>query len=146
MNPVLRIVVVYVLILVSMRILGKRDFGELSPFDLVTLLLIPEIVSSFLNQQDTSLTNAVVGVTTLLMMVFATSIISQLNKRAENLITGVPTVLVQRGRFLEKNMNKERVTPEEIFAEMHNNGIESLEQVKWAILESDGKIAIIAQD
>lgn len=146
METVIRVVVIYVAIMAGLRILGKREFGQLSPLELVTLLLIPEIVSPVLNRENASITNGLVGVTTIFALVFITSLLMHLSKRFETAVAGEPTVLVAHGKLNHERMNKERVTPDEIFAEMHMSGIDKIERVRWAILESDGKISIIAED
>lgn len=146
MEIVVRVLVIYVFILVGLRLLGKREFGQLSPVELVTLLIIPEIVSQALTNEDRSVTGALIGTSTLLLLVFLTSTLVHLSKRADEVIGGIPTVLVQDGRCIESAMNKERVSPDELFSELHKAGLERLEQVRWAILQPDGKIAIIPQE
>ena len=103
-------------------------------------------VSQALTRDDYSLTNAIIAVTTLLVLVYATSLLSQRSKRAELILTGVPTVLIKQGEFISANLAKERVTPDEVFSEMHKAGMYDLRQIKWAILEGDGKIAFIPED
>lgn len=146
METVLRIFLIYLFLLIALRFIGKREFGQLSPMELVTLLIIPEIVSQALTRDDFSLTNSVIGVTTLLVLVYATSLLSQKSERMDELISGQPTVLINRGEFIPANLARERVTPDEVFSEMHKAGMYELEQVKWAILEADGKIAFIPED
>ena len=146
METVVRVLVVYLLLLFGLRLVGKREFGELSAFDLVTLLLIPELVSQALTRNDYSLTNAIVGVTTLLALVFLTSLLAHRFRRVERLIEGVPTVLVARGRLIIEACDRERISAAELFSEMHKNGVETLELVRWAILEPDGRIAIVPED
>lgn len=145
METVIRITVIYVVVMASLRLMGKREFSQLSPFELVTLLLIPEIASQSLIREDFSLTNAVVGLFTLFLLVFATSLITHMSPRAAKLISSSPSVLVSHGRFHVENLNGERVTPEEVFAEMHRSGIARIEDVEWAVLESDGKISIVSR-
>jgi len=146
MDTVLRITVVYLFIFVGLRVLGKREFGQLSPLELVSLLMVPEIVSQALVGQDHSLTSALTGAATLLVLVFVTSLLVQRFARAERLIAGTPTVLACRGRFVEAAMNRMRVTPDEVFGEMHKAGYERLDQLKWVILESDGSIAVVPRE
>ena len=143
MDTVFRIAAIYLFILVGLRILGKREFGQMSPLELVTLLMIPEIVSQALTGEDYSLTNAFVGVATLLVLVFATSLVMHRFKKVESAISSEPSVLVHRGRMFERVMNVERVSADEIFAEMHKSGLQTLDEVEWAILEADGNIAIV---
>lgn len=143
METVLRVAVVYALVLAGLRILGKREFAQLSPSELVSLLMIPEIVSQALTREDYSLTNAVIGVCTLLFLVFLTSLLTHRFKRVEDVVFGEPTVLVHQGRLLEDAMNETRVSPEEVFSEIRKAGLEKLSEVRWAILEPDGKISIV---
>ena len=143
METVLRVAAIYLFVLVALRVLGKREFGQLSPLELVSLLMIPEIVSQALTGDDYSLTNAFVGVATLFVLVFATSLLMHRFKKAEVAVAGEPTVLVHRGELFERALNVTRVTPDEVFSEMHKSGLQSLDEVEWAILETDGSIAIV---
>lgn len=145
METVVRVVLIYVFILVGLRLLGKREFSQLSALDLVTLLLVPEIVSQAITRDDFSLTNAFVAVATLFCLVFFTSVFAHRFRRVERFINGVPTLLVAHGKILFKNCDRERISAEEIFSEMHKNGLESLEAVRWAILEVDGRISIVPE-
>lgn len=146
METVLRVAAIYLFILIALRVLGKREFGQLSPVELVTLLMIPEILSQALTGDDYSVTNAFVGVATLLVLVFATSLLMHRFKKVEVAVTGEPTVLVHEGNLIERALNITRVTPDEVFSEMHKNGLLTLDQVKWAILLTDGSIAIVPTD
>lgn len=146
METVLRVAVIYVFVLVGLRVLGKREFGQLSPLELITLLMIPEIVSQAAIGEDYSLTNALVGVATLLVLVFVTSLLVHRFDWAETAVAGSPTVLVHRGRLIERALNEMRVTPAEVYSEMHRCGLLTLQQVEWAILEADGTIAVVPTD
>lgn len=146
METVLRIACIYLFILVGLRVLGKREFGQLSPLELVTLLLIPEIASQALVREDFSLTNALIGLSTVFSLVFITSVLHQRFEKLERTVTGVPTILVQHGEFVEDAMNQERVSPGEIMAELRKSGLYKLSQVKWAVLETDGKISIVPEE
>lgn len=138
-----RVTFVYVFLMVAFRLSGKREVGQMSPFELVTLLLIPEIFSSAVNRSDDSIGLATTGVATLFLLVFLTGVLTFRSQKAEDLIEGKPTVLVRNGAYVADNMRRERVTPEEIATEMRLAGVERLEDVAWAILETEGKIAII---
>jgi uncharacterized membrane protein YcaP (DUF421 family) len=146
METVIRVVVIYIFLLVALRIMGKREFGQLSPLELVSLLMIPELVSNALQSEDFSIVDALVAVSTLLALVMLTSILMHQSKKAEKIISAEPTVLVHHSQYAVDNMNRERVTVDEIFSEMHKSGLERLEQVKWAILEADGTITIVPKD
>jgi len=143
METVVRIVIIYAVVIAGLRVLGKREFGQLSPAELVTLLIVPEIVSPALVRDDPSLTNAIVGTTTLFSLVFLVSLLMHHVRPLEKVISSSPTLLVRDGQFLAENMNKERISPEEIFTEMRKVGLYELAQVRWVVLESDGKMAVI---
>ena len=143
METVLRIFIVYIFVMLGLKMLGKREFGELAPFDLVVLLLIPDILSQSMVRNDFSITNSLVGVSTLLCLVFFTSIISYRFKPVSKAITGVPKVLVRHGSIVQHNLDRERVPPDEILDAMHQVGLYRLDQVMWAILETNGKVSII---
>lgn len=146
METVLRIAFLYALVLAGLRVIGKREFAQLSPSELVSLLMIPEIASQALTREDYSMTNAVIGLCTLLFLVFLTSVLTHRYKHLEDVVFGEPTVLVHRGRLLADAMNETRVSPEEVFAEMRKSGIDKLSDVRWAILEPDGKISVVPME
>lgn len=143
MEMVLRVFVIYLFVFVGLRVLGKREFGQLSPIELVTLLMIPEIVSQALSAGDSSVTNAFIGVATLLVAVFLTSVLQHRFKKFEQVVAGEPAVIVHRGKLRERAMNLNRITPDEIFTEMHKCGLTTLDEVEWAILEGDGMISVV---
>lgn len=143
METILRVAAIYFFIMLSLRLLGKREFSELSPFELVTLLLIPEIASQAMLREDFSLTNAIIGLSTLFLLVFLTSVVTHVSERAEKIIGGEPSVLVYDGAFVEEAMNRERITPAEVYGEMHRSGLARIEEVRWGILETDGRITFI---
>lgn len=143
METVIRIAVIYVFVFVGLRLMGKREFSQMAPMELVTLLLIPEIVSQSLVGEDFSLTNAIIGVSTLFVLVYLTSSLTHMSKGFEDLVESPPTVLAHHGRFVEANLDRERITADEVYGEMRKYGLERIEQVRWAVLESDGKISFV---
>jgi uncharacterized membrane protein YcaP (DUF421 family) len=143
METVLRVIFVYVFVWACFRLIGKRELTQISPFELVTLLFIPQLFSRALTRQDYSMTNAVIGATTLFSLVFFTSVLSYRSKRFARVVEAHPRILVQHGSLVEDSLDRERIAPTDIFSAMHKVGLERLDQVEWAILESDGKIALI---
>jgi uncharacterized membrane protein YcaP (DUF421 family) len=143
METVFRVVFVYALVWACFRVMGKRELTHMSPFELVTLLFIPQLFSRALTRQDYSMTNAVIGATTLFSLVYLTSAASYRLRWFSRLVEARPTVLVCRGDLIAAHLDRERIAPEDIFSSMHKVGLERLEQVEWAILEGDGKIALI---
>jgi uncharacterized membrane protein YcaP (DUF421 family) len=142
-ETVLRVVFVYVFVWACFRTLGKRELSQMAPFELVMLLLIPQFFSRALTRQDYSMTNSVVAATTLFSIVFLTSVASFRFAGFRHFMESKPTVLVSHGEILPPSLRRERIAPDELFSAMHKAGIERIEDVAWAILESDGKIAII---
>ena len=143
METVLRVFIIYIFVLLGLRMLGKREFGEMAPFDLVVLLLIPDILSQSLVRDDFSMTNSMVGVATLLSLVFLTSLLSYRSKTVATMISGSPAILVRHGELVPHSLNREHVRPDEILDAMHQVGLYRMDQVQWAILETDGRISII---
>ncbi|HZW99064.1 MAG TPA: YetF domain-containing protein [Trueperaceae bacterium] len=146
MESVIRVVIVYLFVLFALRLLGKREFGQFSALELVMLMLIPDIVAPGIVREDFSLTTALVAVSTVMLLVVVTSMLAHVSKRAERAVTPMPTVLLFDGNLYSSAMNKERISAEEILQVAHQTGIETLDQVKWAILQSDGRIAIIPKN
>ncbi|HEX9482965.1 MAG TPA: YetF domain-containing protein [Gemmatimonadaceae bacterium] len=143
MQTVIRVAAAYVLLLIAFRLLGKRELRKMSPFELVTLLFIPQLFSRALTRQDYSFTNALIGAATLLSLVWLTSAITYWSGRMARLVEGEPSVLIAHGALVRDAMDRERVSARELFAELHRAGLERIEQVRWAILETSGSITII---
>lgn len=143
METVLRVAFVYVFIIIILRVLGKRELSQMSPMELVMLLLIPELVAQGLVGEDFSMTNAVIAVSTLAVLVFTTSTLVHRFKRVGELVEGRPSLVVDHGRPINEAMDRERLPIDELITEIRKAGIERLEDVKWGILETDGRIAII---
>lgn len=143
METVLRVVIIYVVIVLGLRVMGKREFAQLSPAELVLLLLIPEIVSQSLIREDFSLTNGLIALFTLFSLVFLTSLASYHSRNFSFLIEGTPSVLIDHGRLVTGSMNRQRIDAGELFSEMHKSGLQHLSEVEWAILETDGHISFV---
>lgn len=143
METILRVLFVYVFLLFALRVMGKREFSEFTPMELVTLLLIPEMLQQALIGNDPSLTNSIVAACTLLLLVFVNSVLTYRMPGLERAVESSPSVLAHEGRMIERNLRRERVTPDELLAAIQMQGYEELGQVKWAILQSNGQIAVV---
>ncbi len=146
METVIRVIFVYIFVWACFRVLGKRELSQMAPFELVMLLFVPQFFSRALTRQDYSMTNAVAASTTLFSLVLLTSVLSFRFGAFRRFMEARPTVLVKGGQILGRSLGHERIAPDDIFSAMHKAGVERLEQVQWAILEADGKIAIIRSD
>ena len=145
MDLVVRAMVVYVVLLVLMRISGNRQFSELTAFDAVLLIIISEATQqALIGDDDFSLTAAFIVIVTLLGADIVLSLIKQWSDKAETVIEGVPVLLVDDGKLIQQNLDQERVDEEDILAAARQSqGLESLDQVKYAVLERDGVISIV---
>ena len=142
METVIRVLFVYVFLLFALRVMGKREFSDFSAMELVVLLLIPELLQQALIGNDPSLTNSLVAACTLLGLVFLNSVITYHNRRLERAVESSPSVLAYEGKMIERNLRQERITPDELMASIQLQGYDQLEQVKWVILQANGKIAV----
>ena len=144
MDSVLRGVVMYVGLLILFRIAGKRTLSEVTTFDFVLLLIVAEATQQALLGEDFSLTNALLLVLTLLGLDIAISLVKQRVPSTAKLIEGVPLVIVEEGRLLKDRMDKARVDEGDVMnAARQLQGLERLEQIKYAVLERNGGITII---
>jgi uncharacterized membrane protein YcaP (DUF421 family) len=144
MESVLRAAVIYAALLIVFRIAGRRTLSEMTSFDFVLLLIIGEATQQALLGEDFSLTNALLVIITLLALDVAMSLWKQHSETANRIIEGVPTILVDHGRPLTALMDKARVREEEILeAARRLQGIERMDQIKYAVLEVSGGISII---
>jgi uncharacterized membrane protein YcaP (DUF421 family) len=142
-TTVARVAAAYVFVWGCFRLVGKRELKTMSPFELVTLLFVAQLFSRTLTHEDYTFTNAVVGVTTLFALLFLTSVLSYRFRPVARVLQSEPTILVQHGTLVIRHLDQERVDTTNLFAEMHKVGLTQLDQVEWAILESDGSIALI---
>ncbi len=143
MATVIRVVIAYVVLWAAFRVLGKRELTRMSPLELVLILLIPQLFSRALTRQDYSLTNAIVGAATLLSLVFLSSAITYRSQRVAKVMLSRATVLVANGRFAINALHEERISTDEVYDAIQKAGFTGVDQIEWAILQSDGAIAII---
>lgn len=139
---ILRAVAVYLFLIFLLRISGKRQIGELSPFDLVLLLIISNGVENAMNGGDDSLIGGLILATTLIVINYGVGVISYKNKRVEKLIEGRPQVLVHEGKIFEDVMAEAKLTRLELDTTLRQSGFFDLHEVKLAILETNGKVTV----
>jgi uncharacterized membrane protein YcaP (DUF421 family) len=144
MESVLRATAVYVFLLVLFRLSGKRTLAQVTTFDFVLLLIISEATQQALVDGDNSMTNAFLLVATLVALNIVFSEIKQRFKAAERVLDGLPLLIVEHGNLLHDRMAKERIDENDVLdAAREHHGLERLEQIKYAVLERNGKISII---
>ena len=143
MDIVLRATVIFVALYVLVRLMGKRELGQMTPFELIVLIVIGDLIQQGVTQNDFSLTGAVLAVSTFAFLALLMSWATYLWPWAERLLEGEPRVIVRDGEILTANLRRNRLTQSEIEAEMRLAGIGRLSEVAWAILETQGKISFI---
>ena len=139
----LRAAIIYLVVLVGIRLFGKREVGQMTPFDLVLLLLIANAVQNAMTGPDTSVTGGLVAAGTLLTLNLLITNIVYRYKKARHLLEGIPTLLIHSGKIIKKNLAKEKITPEALHQALREHGIEKIEDVKLAVLEIDGSISVL---
>jgi uncharacterized membrane protein YcaP (DUF421 family) len=143
MDIVLRAVAAYVFIIFMLRIIGRRELSSLGPADLVLLVVIGDLVQNGVTQSDDSVTGIFLAISTFAMLTIGMSFLTFKSKRLQTVIEGTPVILVQEGKPIDKNLRVERLNLKEVAEEARGQGIESLDQVKWCVLEPSGKMSFI---
>jgi uncharacterized membrane protein YcaP (DUF421 family) len=143
MDIVLRAAFAYVFIIFLLRVVGRRELSSMEPSDLVLLVVIGDLIQNGVTQSDYSMTGVVLAVTTFGLLAVATSYVVFRSRRAQSVIEGEPLIIVQDGEPIERNLRGERLTLEEVMEQAREKEIESLDQVKWAVLETTGQISFI---
>jgi uncharacterized membrane protein YcaP (DUF421 family) len=143
MDIVLRAVAAYVFIIFMLRIIGRRELSSLGPADLVLLVVMGDLVQNGVTQSDDSVTGIFLAIATFAMLTVAMSFLTFKSNRLQTVIEGTPVILVQEGKAIAENLRAERLKIDEIAEEARGQGIESLDQVKWCVLEPSGKMSFI---
>ena len=143
MDIALRAVFLYAFVVFLMRVMGRRELSTLSAIDLVMLVVLGDAIQQGLTQDDYSVTGAVIAVSTIAALQVGSSYLSFRSRRARRILEGEPIVIVQAGKLIERNLKRERLTEDEVAEEMRAQQIASVEDVEWAILESNGTMSFI---
>jgi uncharacterized membrane protein YcaP (DUF421 family) len=142
--PVVRAIAVYAFLLVLMRVMGKRSLAQVTVFDFVVLLIISEATQQGMTGNDFSVTNSAILVTTLVLLQRAADKLTDRSPRTDRLFNDVPTLIVEDGRPLADRMDHYDLSENEVLEEARKTqGVERLEQIRYAVLERDGSISII---
>lgn len=143
---VLRTVIVYAAILLALRLAGKRELGQMTPFDLVVILLIANAVQNAMVGPDTSVTGGLIAASVLvaldLVIARARSRVPWLRRAVE----GTPVLLIHDGRFVEQHLRREGVDENEVMMAIREHGVAGVKDVKMAVLETDGSISVVPQE
>ncbi len=146
MEIVLRATFMFAVLYLLLRLLGKRELGQMTPFELVSLVVLGDLIQQGVTQTDFSLTGATLAIATFAFWGVVLSWLSYLFPRAERILEGEALVLIRAGKLIEKNMRRDRLTHREIESAMRLAGIASIHDVAWALIEPSGKISFIRRD
>jgi uncharacterized membrane protein YcaP (DUF421 family) len=143
MDLVLRTTAIFFFLLVLTRAIGRRELSSLEPFDLILLIILGDAVQQGLTQDDYSVTGAILVVGTFAVLQVFISWVGYRFPKARPVLEGEPIIVVQDGEVIERNLKRERLTKEEIAEEARKQQISKLDEVQWAVLETNGQISFI---
>jgi uncharacterized membrane protein YcaP (DUF421 family) len=146
MDIVIRATVIFVALYLLVRLMGKRELAQLTPFELIVLVVIGDLIQQGVTHNDFSVRAAFGAVATIAFLALVMSWASYLWPRAERLLEGEPRVIVRDGEIIHANLRRNRLTPSEIESEVRLAGISRMSDVAWAILEPRGKISVIRRE
>ena len=146
MDIMLRATVIFFALYILVRLMGKRELGQMTPFELIVLVVIGDLIQQGVTQNDFSLTGAIIAISTIAFWALAMSWLSYLSSRAERLLEGEPRVIIRDGELMTHNLRRDRLTVAEIESEMRLAGIAHRRDVAWAIVEPRGKISFIQRN
>ena len=138
-----RTIILYLLLIVGLRLTGKRQIGELEPIELVLTMLLSDLASVPMQDFDSPLINGVVPILTLLALTTLLSYISFRSGRFRSLICGEPAIVVRCGRLQQRAMRHNRMTVDELMEELRGQGVTNLKDVKYAVLETSGQLSVL---
>ena len=138
-----RTIILYILVLVVMRFMGKREIGQLQPFELAISIMIADLATLPMAEPGIPITNGVIPILGLLVMHLIISVINLKSLRMREIVCGKPSILIYRGRIQEENMKKERFTINELEERLRGENVFDIGDVEYAILETSGQISVI---
>ena len=138
-----RSIILYVIVLIVMRLMGKREIGQLQPFELAISIMIADLATIPMTEIGIPIFNGIIPILGLLFMHLIISIANLKSTKAREIICGKPRILIYRGKIDEKALKKERFTINELQEKLRGNGVVNLGDVEYAILETSGDVTVI---
>lgn len=143
MDLVVRAAVAFLFIWTITRIVGRRELSSLQPFDVILLVVLGDLIEPAITQNDHSMTGAVLVIGTFALLTVGMSYLSFRVRRLRPVLEGEPLVLIENGTLIERNLRRERLTVEEVATEARLNQIDDLANVRFAVLETNGRISFL---
>lgn len=138
-----RSIVIYLFVLTVMRLMGKREIGQLQPFELAIAIMIADLASIPMTNAGIPITNGIISILGLLVMHLMISLLNMKSTKIRGFLCGKPAILIYRGKIDEMALKKERFTINELQERLRGNGVSSLGDVEYAILETNGEVTVI---
>ena len=139
----IRSILLYIIVLIVMRLMGKREIGQLQPFELAISIMIADLASTPMADTGIPITNGIIPILALLVMHLVISILNMKSIKARQILCGKPSILIYRGKIDEKSLKKERFTVNELEERLRGNNILNIVYVDYEILETSGQITVI---
>ena len=146
MELVIRVSIVFVFLWAMMRALGKRELAQMTAFELVLLVIVGDLIQQGVTQDDKSVTGTVLILSTISIWVLALSYAGFRSKRANKLVEGAPVLVIRDGQLIGAVLTTERVRADEVMDEARSQGIDSIADVVYGVLEPDGRFSFIVSD
>ena len=146
LEKVMRSLTVYAFLLLTFRLIGKRQVAQMTPFDLIVLLMVSNVLQNAMIGPDNSITGGLLGATTIFAANWIVGRIAFSSPRMERAIEGVPTLLVHHGHLIEANLRKENFSREDLMSNLRSQGVFDIEEVRAAILEPSGKLSVLRKE
>jgi uncharacterized membrane protein YcaP (DUF421 family) len=143
MDIVLRAAFAYIFIVFVLRVMGRRELSDLAPQDLVLLVVLGDLIQNGVTQSDMSVTGVTIAISTFVLMTVLSSYLAFKSRRARLVLQGEPLIVVQDGKPIDRNLREERLTLDDIMEEARSNEIESLDEIKFAVVEAGGAMSFI---
>ena len=143
---VIRTLIIYILLMFSLRIMGKRQLGELDVGELVSTLLISEIAAIPIDDPDIPLLNAIIPTLVIISVEIIISTLKNKSEKLKHTIEGVPSYIIYKGKLLQKSLLENRISVNELLAELRTQGIGNIADVEYGIIEQGGQLSIIKKD
>ncbi len=140
---VIRTIIIYLLLSFSLRIMGKRQIGELDIAELVSTLLISEIAAIPIDDPDIPLLNAIIPTLLLISIEIIISSVKNKSEKLKRVVEGTPSYIIYKGRLLQKELSENRLSVNELLAELRSQGVTDISEVSYAILEQNGTLSIV---
>lgn len=138
-----RAIILYIIVLIVMRLMGKREIGQLQPFELAISIMIADLASIPMTETGIPITRGIIPILGLLVMHLLISLINLKSVKAREIICGKPRILIYRGKIDEQALIKERFTINELEERLRGNNVSSVGDVEYAILETSGQLTVI---